>query len=92
MVLFIIKNSVWKENVNFLNYAKKGDIVLLIQDGVLILNIGKSDFSTKIKEKNIELMALKDDLKLRGIKNNAKAKLIDYNGLVELIEKNKVFS
>lgn len=92
MVLFVIKNSFWAEKSSVLNYAKPKDKILLIQDGVLILNKNRSELIKKIKDKDIDLLALKEDLDLRGIKNNAKAKLIDYDGFVELIERNKVFS
>ncbi len=74
-----------------IKYLNPKDKVLLIQDGVLILNKGDSGIQS-FKEKKAEVFALKEDLELRGIQNNAGVKLIDYKGFVELIEKEKVFS
>ncbi len=92
MVLFIIKESLSNKNTNVMKYIKQDDKVLFIQDGVLILNNKTSKAIEEIKEKNAEILALKEDLELRGIKNNAKVKLVDYGGFVDLIETNKVFS
>ncbi len=91
MVLFIIKKSVLTGEPSMIKYLNPKDKVLLIQDGVLILNKGESGIQT-FKEKGAEILALKEDLELRGIQNNAKVKLIDYPGFVELIENEKVFS
>ncbi len=91
MVLFIIKESLLKGEPGMIKYLNPEDKVLLIQDGVLILNKGDSGIQA-FKEKDTEVLALKEDLELRGIQNNTGVKLIDYNGFVELIEKEKVFS
>ena len=92
MVLFIIKESLSNKNANVMKYIKQDDKVLFIQEGVLILNNKTSKAIEEIKEKNAEVLALKEDVELRGIKNNAGLKLIDYSGFVDLIEANKVFS
>ncbi len=92
MVLFIIKESLSNKNTNVMKYVKQDDKVLLIQDGVLMLNNKTSKAIEEFKEKNAEIIALKEDLELRGIKNNANVKLVDYEGFVALIEANKVFS
>ncbi len=92
MVLFIIKESLWNKKTSVMKYIEPGDKVLLIQDGVLMLNSGISKTIGEFKEKNVEVLALKEDLELRGIKNNLNIDLIDYQGFVELIENNKVFS
>ncbi len=91
MVLFIIKESLLKREPNAIKHLNSKDKVLLIQDGVLILNKSTSGIQA-LKEKKVEVLALKEDLELRGIQNNAGAKLIDYSGFVELIETEKVFS
>ncbi len=91
MVLFIIKESLLAGEPSMIKYLNPKDKVLLIQDGVLILNKGDSGIQA-LKEKDTEVLALKEDLELRGIQNNAKVKLIDYHGFVELIENEKVFS
>ncbi len=91
MVLFIIKESLLKGESGMIKYLKPKDKVLLIQDGVLILNKGASGIQA-FKEKKAEVFALKEDLELRGIQDNAGVKLIDYQGFVELIETEKVFS
>ncbi len=92
MVLFIVKNPLWKCSEKILDFSGPKDKVLLIQDGVLILNSEKSRFLEDIKKKRIELLALKEDLELRGIKNRAKAVLVSYDGFVDLIENNRVVS
>lgn len=92
MVLFIIKESITVKNAEVMKYINPNDKVLLIQDGVLVLNNNKSKIIEEFKKEKIEVFALKEDLKLRGIKNNTNAKLINYDGFVELIENNKVFS
>lgn len=91
MVLFIIKESLLSGEPSMIKYLNPQDKVLLIQDGVLILN--KGELGIRIfKEKGIEVLALKEDLELRGIQNNTDVKLIDYPGFLELIENEKVFS
>lgn len=91
MVLFIIKESLISGETSIIKYLNPKDKVLLIQDGVLVLNKGESGIRI-FKEKGTEVLALKEDLELRGIQNNAGVKLIDYPGFVELIETEKVFS
>ncbi len=91
MVLFIIKESLLRGEPSMIKYLNPKDKVLLIQDGVLILNRSDSGIQF-LKEKEAEVLALKEDLELRGIQNNAGVKLIDYQGFVELIENEKVFS
>ncbi len=91
MVLFIIKESLLKGEPSMTKHLNPKDKVLLIQDGVLILNKDESGIQT-LTEKNVEVSALKEDLELRGIQNNAGVELIDYPGFVELIETEKVFS
>ncbi len=90
-MLFIIKESLLKGEPSAIRHLNPKDKVLLIQDGVLALNKDASGIQA-LKEKKVEVLALKEDLELRGIQNNAEAKLIDYHGFVELIETEKVFS
>ncbi len=91
MVLFIIKESLLKGEPSMIKYVNPKDKVLLIQDGVLILNKAASGIRA-LNERGVEVLALKEDLELRGIQNNAGATLIAYGGFVELIEAEKVFS
>ena len=90
-MLFILKNNGDNHCDQILKFIDNEDKIILIQDGVLLAHENNKFIST-VKDKDVEILVLKNDLDVRGAKNNINAKTIDYADMVDLIEKNKVFS
>ncbi len=91
-MLFIIKSNDLSRHKQILRFIKKGDITVLIQDGVLVCHNPKNNLIGAIKEKGASISVIDQDLKLRGVDNKAGVKLISYADLITLIEQNTVFS
>ncbi len=92
MAVFVIKESLCNKKLGVLDYVALGDTILLIQDGVLVLNTTHSELFDSLKSKGVAVLALKEDLELRGIKNNLDIRLIDYGEFIDIIEQEKVVS
>lgn len=71
-----------------LKYAKKGNAVLLIEDGVYAAAKGTA-VSKKLQDalKTVPIYALKSDVEARGMQNRVLdgVKLVDYGGFVDLV-------
>ena len=75
-----------------LGFAKSGDSILLIEDGVLALQspISLASFLAKCSINHISVFALSLDCELRGICNHyEQVALVDYEGFVNLVTKHE---
>jgi tRNA 2-thiouridine synthesizing protein B len=77
-----------------LRFAKKGDPILLYEDGVYAASSGTKIESLMINViKEHPVYALQADLKARGINNVIHGiEIVDYAGFVDLVEQHKVNS
>ncbi len=91
-MLFILKSNEIDYYKRVLKFINEGDKVVLIQDGVLLAHNRNNEFILAVKDKNVEILVLENDLDLRGVKNDIGAEAITYREMVDLIEENKVFS
>ena len=66
-----------------LELAREGDVVVLIQDGVLYA-LGDPVIED-LKNRGVKVYALKEDFEARGCRESA-AELISYEGFVDLLE------
>lgn len=69
-----------------MNVAKKGDTILLIEDGVYAVGTHVE----KAIKKQVAVYMLQADLKARGLKSSIPQ--VDYSGFVELVEKDVTVS
>lgn len=77
-----------------LNHARKGDAVILIEDGVYAA-LKNSKVAKQISERNgeVALYALGPDLAARGIKNGSLVEgvsVVDYGGFVDLVAEHDI--
>ncbi len=86
-MLFIVNKSPFasKSFDSCLKIARKGDTILLIEDGVFAVQM-----DVYPAQKGIALYALKADVEARGI--NPSVPVVDYEGFVDLVEKDTVVS
>ncbi|MCJ7618129.1 MAG: sulfurtransferase complex subunit TusB [Desulfobacterales bacterium] len=82
--LYVISRSSFQRNEAFLDFklAEKGDGVIFIQDGVLLLKNPKNILRA-LKEKEVEVFALKEDLNARGLITDIK--IVDYDSFADLL-------
>jgi tRNA 2-thiouridine synthesizing protein B len=87
-MLFIVNKSPFnsKSLDSCLKVAKKGDTILLIEDGVYAVGTHLE----KAIKKQIAVYALQADLEARGLKSSIP--IVDYSGFVRLVEKDAVVS
>jgi tRNA 2-thiouridine synthesizing protein B len=90
-MLHTLMNSPFKSNmVLLLNFLKKSDDLLALQDGVL-LAIDNNYFLRDILDSSANLYVLKEDVEARGLCNKIATEfiVIDYQKFVFLTEKHK---
>ncbi|MBI3581704.1 MAG: sulfurtransferase complex subunit TusB [Nitrospinae bacterium] len=93
MLFTVNKSPLTSDNLKTcLRFAKKGNSVLLYEDGVYGAIPGtKVESVVKEALKSIEVFALKEDLKARGFGEVIDGvKLVDYAGFVGLVEEHNV--
>ncbi|HXK00416.1 MAG TPA: sulfurtransferase complex subunit TusB [Buchnera sp. (in: enterobacteria)] len=90
-MLHTLINSPFKSNmVLLLNFLKKSDDLLALQDGVLIA-VNNNCFLRKLLDSSANLYVLKEDIEARGLCNKITTEfvVIDYQKFVFLTEKHK---
>ncbi|MBF0626866.1 MAG: sulfurtransferase complex subunit TusB [Magnetococcales bacterium] len=75
-------------------FARSGDVILLIEDGVLAAQAGNAKIALLEEAmQKCEVLALSADLKARAVTELVPGiKITDYNGFVDLVEKNTTHS
>ena len=75
-----------------LRFARKGDPILLIEDGVYAAQAGaKSEEMVQSSLNDHAVYALEGDIKARGLQRLiGDIKVIDYDGFVDLVEQHQV--
>ncbi|MBF0621817.1 MAG: sulfurtransferase complex subunit TusB [Magnetococcales bacterium] len=77
-----------------LRFVREGDVILLIEDGVVAATVGtsKADMVTEAMKK-VDVYALDADVKARGLTRLLDGiKVTDYAGFVDLVDQHKVQS
>lgn len=78
-----------------LRFCQPGDVLLLLEDGVLAASAGtaKSELVTKAMANGHEVYAISADIKARGLdKIIDGVKVVGYDVFVDLVEKNSIHS
>ncbi len=92
-MLHTVNKSPFERNAlkSCLEHARDGDVVLLIEDGV-IGALDNTEFTAMVKAKmgTVKICALAPDLEARGVSSKALAgiELVDFGGFVDLAAEN----